>query len=549
MKNSVLIYILCCMIYFVQAQDAHFSQNDLNASIRNPATTGTTKSDHRLMISYRSQWATIPSAYRNILLAYEQRGAKFSWGTQLLHNDAGKASLKTTQILLNLAYQKKLSNRGEFLSIGASGGLIQQKFDPDLFSFNNQYDTENGFDPASGNKESFLNTTQLLPTATAGVFITKYFSKVKGSGGISFAHLNEPNSQFYKSFDEKYAMRTSIFANALLPVKEGLDLDIHLSWNKQSVANEKIIGAKLKYQLNEKNVLTGGIANRLQDAWILESGITFPESALTISYDINNSSLNSATNSKGGWELTFSYFFNKKEKVKAANMRFEHLNKKPSKQPKNNEAADSDQDGILDEIDACPHLYGEKTNNGCPANTKDSDYDGILDHVDSCPFLKGTAEMGGCPDSDKDGISDLKDYCPFLKGDKKNNGCPIMNKPDHQEFLKNKSIHVIVEFDTDKSNIKAFYYQDLNAAATFLLENKTAKAFLTGHTDDEGDKMYNFKLGERRASNVMEYFLDRGISIQQISSISYGETKPTRLNRSAYEKAKNRRVEIQIYAQ
>ncbi len=549
MKSAILITFFSCLVYLSLGQDAHFSQSELNASARNPAMMGIMSSDHKLTASYRSQWASIPSAYRNILLAYEKKGNKFSWGTQLLQNDAGKVSLKTTQLMINLAYRKKLSARGEFLSIGASGGVIQQKFDPSLFSFDNQYIAETGFDPGAANKETFLNTTQFLPSATVGIMVSKYFNKIKGSGGLSFAHLNEPSSQFYETLHEKYSMRTSLFANAQLPIKEQLKAEIHLSWNKQSVATEKIIGAKLKYHLNAENKLTGGIANRLQDAWIIEGGITFSASALTISYDMNNSPLNVATNSQGGWEVTFSYLFNKNKKTNAINANFERLNEKPYKDLVTSKIPDSDLDGIPDKIDACPNLYGEKENSGCPVNTKDSDFDGLLDHVDSCPFLKGSAAMGGCPDSDKDGISDLKDYCPFLKGEASNNGCPVMSKTDHQQFLKTNAIKVVVEFATDKSDIKVIYYQDLNDVVDFLLENQTAKAFITGHTDDEGDQAYNFKLGERRATNVMEFFLSRGVSFQQLSIVSYGETKPTRQNRSAYEKAKNRRVEVQVYAE
>ena len=547
MKNAILIKLFLYLVFSATAQDAHFSQSSLNAAMRNPGTIGHIKSDHQLTASYRSQWSSIPSAYRNIVLAYEQKGDKLSWGGQLLHNDAGKASLKTTQAMINLAYRKDISGQGEFLSIGASGGMIQQRFDPTLFSFDNQYTLENGFDPSSSNKENFIKTTQLLPSIAVGIMIQKNFNKVKGTAGLSFAHLNEPNSEFYSSMEEQYAMRNSFFANASFPIKEKIDLDLCLFFNKQSVATEKVIGAKLNYQLNEKNKLTGGLSNRLQDAWIFEAGIAFPESAVTISCDFNNSTLHPATNSKGSWELTYTYQFNKKKKNLATNTNFDHLNEKPEKKSINQEVLDSDKDGIGNDIDACPHLFGEKENNGCPINTKDSDYDGILDQMDSCPFLKGTIEMGGCPDSDKDGISDLKDYCPFLKGTETNNGCPVMNKSDHQDFLLKKSIQVVVEFDTDKSNIKAFYYDDLAEVVDFLLQNKTAKAYISGHTDNEGDQLYNFKLGERRANNVMAYLLNKGVSFQQLSIISFGESKPIERNRSSYEKAKNRRVEVQIY--
>ena len=571
MKNFSLTFILTFFSFILFAQDGHFSQNELNSSMRNPATIGIMNFDQKLTASYRSQWSDIPDAFRNITLSYEQKVSKFSWGMNIFHNDAGKASLKTSQVMMNFSYRKKLSNKGEMLSFGVSAGMIQQRFNADLFQFDNQYVEGSGFDTSLGSKETFAKTNQILPSATVGVLLIKNFNKIQGSAGLSFAHLNEPTSQFFESIEENYPMRASYFAKAQLTIKKGLDAEIHFAGNKQSVANEKIIGAKLKYQLNKNNIITGGVSARLGDAWIMEGGIIFPNNTVTISYDLNNSKLNTATNSKGAWELSVSHFFNKKNKVKVSNAKFEYLNTSPRKKlsdekdsdgdgivdrmdecptiygvPCFNGCIDTDNDGIWDSKDACPHLYGEKSNKGCPSNGKDSDSDGLMDAVDKCPFLKGTAEMGGCPDSDKDGISDLKDYCPFLKGNPENNGCPKMNKVQHQQFLKKKSVNAIVEFDTDKSDIKIYYNSQLDEVAAFLVEDANANVFLTGHTDNEGDQVYNYRLGERRANSVMEYLLRRGVNYNQIQMISYGESKPKQMNRSNYEKAKNRRVEVNV---
>ncbi len=571
MRFSILIIIFSCFCIFLQAQDGHFSQNEISAYMRNPATIGIMKYDQKITASYRSQWTDIPDAYRNIALSYEQKISKFSWGLNILHNDAGKASLKTSHAMLNFSYQKRLSNRGEFLSIGASGGIIQQRFDPTLFKFDNQYIEGSGFNPNLSNNEAFTKTNQILPSATVGIYVSKFFNRIKGSAGLSFAHLNEPSNMFFETIEESYPMRTSFFAKTQIPVKDGLEADIHFSWNQQSVAHEKIIGAKLKYQLNPNNSITGGISNRINDAWILEVGIILPNNTFVLSYDMNNSSLNSVTNSKGAWELSASYFLNKKKKAKASNAKFEYLNTSPRRNnvgekdtdgdgildkiddcptvyglARFNGCIDTDEDGIWDSIDACPHLFGEKSNQGCPSNKKDSDSDGLLDEIDKCPFLKGTAEMGGCPDSDKDGISDMEDYCPFLKGVVDNNGCPRMNKENHRQFLEKKSVSAIVEFDTNKSFVKSYYETQLNEVLVFLLQNPESKAFISGHTDDEGDQMYNYRLGEQRANSVTEFLLKRGVSFSQISMISYGETKPILMNRSEFEKAKNRRVEVQV---
>ena len=96
--------------------------------------------------------------------------------------------------------------------------------------------------------------------------------------------------------------------------------------------------------------------------------------------------------------------------------------------------ADRDKDGVLDVDDACPTLEGlrnvDATKNGCP---KDSDDDGVFDPVDVCPEEKGVAsedpKKNGCPgDRDADGVIDALDACPDTPGpksaDAKSSGCP-----------------------------------------------------------------------------------------------------------------------------
>lgn len=569
MKNIFTIITSFLFLLNINAQDAHFSQMDLNSTMRNPATLGSMEYDIKLSGSYRSQWSAIPSAYRNISLAYEQKISALSWGMSMLHNDAGKASMRTSHLLLNFSYQKKLSDRGEILAIGASGGVIQQRFQPELFSFDNQYVAGEGFDNSLSSGEQFVKTNQMLPSVGIGVFVSKYFNRIKGSAGLSFAHLNEPASTFFINQKEVYPRRTSIFADAQIPFNDKLNGTVRVAMNKQSVANEKIIGAKVNYKLANLNEVTAGISKRINDAFILEAGMEFQNTKVTVSYDMNDSKLSSVTNSKGALELSMTYCFNKKKTKQQPKVITPFPSNEVALQEKDsdgdgivnnldecptvpglrhfNGCNDTDRDGVWDCKDACPHLYGELNNQGCPVNGKDSDKDGLIDEIDKCPFLKGTAKMGGCPDSDKDGISDLEDYCPFLKGEKATNGCPNMNKNEHQEFIKNKSIKAVVEFDTDEAIIKEYFFDELDEVVEFLLENPKAEAFLSGHTDDEGNHEYNYKLSEKRSQVVKAYLMENGIAPSRISIVSYGETKPKLRNSSSYEKAKNRRVEIIVY--
>jgi len=96
--------------------------------------------------------------------------------------------------------------------------------------------------------------------------------------------------------------------------------------------------------------------------------------------------------------------------------------------------ADRDGDLILDVDDACPTISGQRsgdvTKNGCP---DDTDGDGHHDGVDACRTVVGVAsndpKQNGCPpDEDGDGITDASDACPKVAGarsaEPKFNGCP-----------------------------------------------------------------------------------------------------------------------------
>lgn len=97
---------------------------------------------------------------------------------------------------------------------------------------------------------------------------------------------------------------------------------------------------------------------------------------------------------------------------------------------------DTDEDGILDTADACPHAFGPKSDdpkrNGCPI--QDRDEDGIADLDDACPDVHGDdtdPKRRGCPpDQDGDGVPDAIDACPKEKGSAEANGCPkAVEKP------------------------------------------------------------------------------------------------------------------------
>jgi OOP family OmpA-OmpF porin len=204
--------------------------------------------------------------------------------------------------------------------------------------------------------------------------------------------------------------------------------------------------------------------------------------------------------------------------------------------------ADSDGDGVVDSLDKCPGTpVGVKVDDdGCPL---DSDKDGVYDYLDKCPGTPIGVQVDGvgCPlDSDKDGVYDYLDKCPGtpigVMVDKV--GCPM-------PVAKLCSPTVLdVKFDTNKSDIKPQYRDELKKVGDFLIEFPNAKGVIEGHTDSVGSKPSNMKLSQRRADSVRTYIINTfKIAPERISAKGYGPTKPVADNKTAAGKQKNRRIE------
>jgi outer membrane protein OmpA-like peptidoglycan-associated protein len=104
-----------------------------------------------------------------------------------------------------------------------------------------------------------------------------------------------------------------------------------------------------------------------------------------------------------------------------------------------------------------------------------------------------------------------------------------------------------VYFDFDKSTIKPESYPVLDDAAKILTDNPKITVEIQGHTDSDGSDSYNQKLSERRAYAIVDYFVKvKGIDVNRLKAIGYGESKPIASNDTKEGRSLNRRVEFVI---
>ncbi len=220
---------------------------------------------------------------------------------------------------------------------------------------------------------------------------------------------------------------------------------------------------------------------------------------------------------------------------------------------------DSDNDGIPDDIDACPSdaedHKGSDPSDGCPI-PPDRDGDGIADQFDKCPDQPedkdGVDDNDGCPevDADNDGVPDAEDACPKEPGvrstDPKKNGCPQFYSMD------GTVVHVLqqVHFATGSATILADSFPMLQEIANLLKVNPAIKKMsVEGHTDNRGNAVMNKTLSQQRSESVVKWLADHGVEGPRLEAHGYGQEKPIDSNDTDKGRQANRRVEFKIIEQ
>lgn len=103
-------------------------------------------------------------------------------------------------------------------------------------------------------------------------------------------------------------------------------------------------------------------------------------------------------------------------------------------------------------------------------------------------------------------------------------------------------------FAVDKSELNAASESNLKELATTLNKYDDTEVLIEGHTDADGADDHNQELSEARARSVQRFLVAQGLKAGRTTTMGYGETQPVEENTTAEGKAKNRRVEIAIYA-
>lgn len=319
MKRIFFIYSFAFFSTIGYGQDFTFSQFYEMPLLRNPALAGVSNTDIRINAAYRSQWGSVTIPYQTQALSVEVRfpignaNDFLTTGVQITNDLAGDSKLGRIQLLPVIAFHKSLNDESSYLSFAVMGGLVQSHFDPTKLTFDDQF--QNGsFDPGNSTQQVFTNTSLTYGDLATGLsFSTITANDVKVYVGVAGYHFLKSKVSFYNQENTILKKRYVLNAGVNLPTGDNDRAYIYGDYIMQGGNRQFLAGVLYRHnlvpdededeELNDVALSIGG-AYRWADAFIPIIKLDIRKLFIGVSYDINISKLRSASEYRGGFELT-----------------------------------------------------------------------------------------------------------------------------------------------------------------------------------------------------------------------------------------------------
>jgi len=313
MRKIYFILFLLIIASAGSAQDFHLSQYDAAPLHLNPSLTGAFNGKYRIAGNYRSQWSAIASnPFVTTAISYDQKIKKNGVGIQIMNQQAGLGNYKVFALLGSYSYDFSFdSNSKHHLAISVQGGILQKSVDFARLTFDEQYRNTDGggFNQNAATGETAGATSITLPDVNAGLlyYFASESSKINPFLGASVFHINQPEETFFNT-DNKLPIRFLAHTGGKINFSPRYQLLVGLMSMKQSNAQENLVSLiSHVYLPNSDSYILFGPTYRNKDAAIFETGLKHKNVIYRLSYDVNTSTLQPATRSRGGFEISVTY--------------------------------------------------------------------------------------------------------------------------------------------------------------------------------------------------------------------------------------------------
>lgn len=297
----------------------HFTQYHLAPALLNPASTGGMANwDTRIGLLYRDQWRSVPVTYQTAHFFYDRKlqqpllpKGDLRVGGHFTHDRAGDSQLSWSQIGVNVAYEYPL-NREHHLRIGLGMQAGQRAFNVEQLQFGDQYNGE-VFDPGQLSAEQLSTQSNGFASFQSGVswFYLANGTRTVAEVGAAIFHLNQPTISFVDGPGVVLPARIAAHSDIIVEFQDDWDWTAYVHWLQQGPYAEYLARGGLRYHTSyqeEPLIIGAGLGYRLGDAWIPQIEVWYQAWRLSLVYDINISSFQTATLGRGGPELALHYY-------------------------------------------------------------------------------------------------------------------------------------------------------------------------------------------------------------------------------------------------
>ena len=325
MRKCRLSILFLCFAGAVYSQDPNFSQFFVSPLTLNPALTGKFNGTLRVAGNYRDQWPQISKAYITSTVSVDgpllrsKLSGLDTWGIGIMAmtDKSANGILSGNFISFSTSYHKGIDEDGlHQIGIGFQGTYTNKRLDGTKLNFLDELDENGGWTIPSG--EAIDNrqvNTSYFDFAVGGL----YNGSTDGSNnfylGVSAYHLSKPKESFTGDIFYQLNPRVTLNAGGALPLNDKTrTVYISALYSKQGGATNIVAGGAAGFLLNEdeENPTSFYVGawtrfNNVNDAIIPYVGLEYNGLRFGASYDVNISSLKTASQSKGGIEISLIY--------------------------------------------------------------------------------------------------------------------------------------------------------------------------------------------------------------------------------------------------
>lgn len=315
--------LLFCGIFcshIAKAQDIHFSQYYASPISLNPAETGNFDGNWRFTNNYRTQWSAIGIPFKTISAGFDKpfklkkQGSKLGLGVFFVNDKSGSSQLTVNKLYMSGNYMMTIDDTHQF-GIGLQIGYVVKAFTLNGLTVPSQFNETDGiFDSDMPNNIDTWDENINYPDFNFGLSYKGKVGNLIPYGGIALFHINNPQESFLRDDENKLPVRFVIHGGVEYALRENIILKPNLLTMYHKRAGDWVIGSLGYYLMPEESLIDrafGGIHMRTSfstfDALIFTGGVSLYGFDVGLSYDVNVSNLNAATNSRGAFEISIIY--------------------------------------------------------------------------------------------------------------------------------------------------------------------------------------------------------------------------------------------------